>query len=644
MVRAYGLRFRLMRAFPSIVCFAFTSVNVWGMTNRVEVAVRTAVSDRKKGNVVAQPTGFRYEAKEDGLHRFAVSFDFPKWEDDTYVFLPGAAYDGNRMCRRTHQRGYPPAYDANGIGRQASAVMWNPPALERDFSGGIEVTAGDLSVPCFGLYFPKAERGFLVFTDQQFGGVNVGFSVVRGMVGVSCPANRAKVYRFDSDAYLKGNDAPVRLKAGEKAVFRCRTLDFACTNVAMFLETFSRNRKCLLGVARPKSKSTPQLRDAVARHLVKDEWKDGRYGLANGRFWTPGFTGGMHTARALFLVGDEEQRRQGASCVDYLVSRQTAAGFFDSDRLDNAVCPVEDRRILLTRQSAEGLFRLLEFVADGDAKESWKQAARRACDAFVALWRRDGDIGQYLDVDSGEAFVGGTTNGAILPAALARAGVTFGEKTYLDVACEIAERYCVRFLSRGYTCGGPSDVLSAPDSESAFALLESLVTLAELDKRDVWLQRAKEAAHLASTWVVAYPYAFPAGSEFRRLDVDATGSVMASVQNKHAAPGICTGSGLALLRLYRMTKESLYLDLCRDIAAFVPQVVSTAERPVLAVKDGRRVALQAGWINERVNLSDWEGASMVGEVFYGPCWCEKAFLLSCGELLSQPEMRDLRTW
>ncbi len=93
-----------------------------------------------------------------------------------------------------------------------------------------------------------------------------------------------------------------------------------------------------------------------------------------------------------------------------------------------------------------------------------------------------------------------------------------------------------------------------------------------------------------------------------------------------------------------MTKESLYLDLCRDIAAFVPQVVSTAERPVLAVKDGRRVALQAGWINERVNLSDWEGASMVGEVFYGPCWCEKAFLLSCGELLSQPEMRDLRTW
>ena len=40
-----------------------------------------------------------------------------------------------------------------------------------------------------------------------------------------------------------------------------------------------------------------------------------------------------------------------------------------------------------------------------------------------------------------------------------------------------------------------------------------------------------------------------------------------------------------------------------------------------------RKAQLPGAMNERVNLSNWEGENGRGEVFYGGCWCEASFLL-----------------
>ncbi|TVP80797.1 MAG: hypothetical protein EA353_02955 [Puniceicoccaceae bacterium] len=105
------------------------------------------------------------------------------------------------------------------------------------------------------------------------------------------------------------------------------------------------------------------------------------------------------------------------------------------------------------------------------------------------------------------------------------------------------------------------------------------------------------------------------------------GTVFANVQNKHSAPGICTHSGQALLHLYRATGDAAYLDLLYAIAGAIPQFVSREDRPIRS-QDGR--AMPSGWINERVNTSDWD--NNLGGIFYGSTWCEIALLLTYAEL------------
>ena len=193
------------------------------------------------------------------------------------------------------------------------------------------------------------------------------------------------------------------------------------------------------------------------------------------------------------------------------------------------------------------------------------------------------------------------------------------------------------FLKIGFTCGGPADILTAPDSESAFGLLESCITLYEVDRNERWLTYAKWVADYCSTWVVSYSYEFPEESEFFRLGINTVGSVFASVQNKHSAPGICTLSGDSLLKLYRYTGVKEYLELIKDIAYFIPQCVSTDEKPIFSLKKER---LPSGYICERVNMSDWETPRKVGEVFNCSCWCETSLILSFTELMTQSEMLE----
>ncbi|MBL9205298.1 MAG: hypothetical protein JNN01_09450 [Opitutaceae bacterium] len=69
------------------------------------------------------------------------------------------------------------------------------------------------------------------------------------------------------------------------------------------------------------------------------------------------------------------------------------------------------------------------------------------------------------------------------------------------------------------------------------------------------------------------------------------------------------------------------MDLLCDIARALPQFVSREDRPI-RTSAGR--ALPPGWINERVNTSDWD--DNVGGVFYGSTWCEVALLLTADQL------------
>ena len=206
--------------------------------------------------------------------------------------------------------------------------------------------------------------------------------------------------------------------------------------------------------------------------------------------------------------------------------------------------------------------------------------------------------------------------------------------------------YYTRDALSGYTTGGPGEILHCPDSESAFGLLESLIELYDMTKEEKWLEYSKYMANHCSSWVVSYNYHFPKSSEFGKLDMKTIGSVFANVQNKNSAPGICTLSGNSLYKLYKFTKNEMYLELLKDIALTISQYMSTNERPIFSwdvPKDASLLSdnniksekeqLPQGFICERVNMSDWEGARCVGGVFNGSCWSETSNLLTLAEVV-----------
>ncbi len=602
------------------------------------------VATSATGRVTLRENGasFVRTAPGKGPSGFAVSWKFRYQEDDAFVFAPAAVYDGNRPFRPTGNWRYPPGRAAAQAGAKAPLLQSHAPALARDGSGSIELTSGDMSVPCVGVFFQEAQRAFLLLTEQQVGGKNVGFRIRKGEIRVDFPADRERAYRFKAED-AKRPDEGVTLAAGEGLVTRFKVLEFPCPSKMRFLEAYLKHRNDIL--PRTPVKPYPDMRalaKCVAEAVERDWWNEaGHYGVGDGRKWTVGFTQGMHLARALHLVGDETGRRHARQCVDWLVAHQYPSGFYMSEVDDAFMLPGSGRPVQLVRRSAEALFRLTEFIEDGgDVPDAWRASAVKCAEALVKLWKTCGQLGQAVDPAAGQILIGGSASAAIAPAALARAGRALGRKDFIKAATDLVQHYQRTYLDRGYTCGGPSDALSAPDSESAFALLESYVTLAEVTGEKGWADWARLAARIAATWVVPYAYAFPADSEFARLGVNTTGAVFANVQNKHAAPGIATWSGSSLLRLYRLTGEPDWLELAQDIATFVPQVISTDARPVRArLEDGTYKALPSGWINERVNMSDWEGAERIGEVLDGPCWCATAFLLSCGELFDTPEFK-----
>jgi len=90
--------------------------------------------------------------------------------------------------------------------------------------------------------------------------------------------------------------------------------------------------------------------------------------------------------------------------------------------------------------------------------------------------------------------------------------------------------------------------------------------------------------------------------------------------------------------LYRYTGNALYLQLIQQITKTIPQYMSRADRPIPDVRpDVPWPIMPPGWINERVNLSDWEergtpGDIKRGEIFGGSTWAEATYLNSYAEL------------
>ncbi|MGL1892959.1 MAG: hypothetical protein OCD02_15100 [Spirochaetaceae bacterium] len=579
-----------------------------------------------------------------------VKIDVEEYDSNEYVLFPACCYNGNKF--EALKKNYPPMYNQDEQKIVMPAFITDVPRLNMDGSGVIEVTTGDVSVPCVGIWTPSNNRCLFVFTVQEIDGENLGIAYEKGCIQLSYPAMRK--YKYVWPKMVVNNDE----WHDKEAEIPYKVINEECHSIVEFFAIFFKNRK-LMGLDDELPNVLPrneQIRIQLDKYNTMNWYEEkGFYGVdvpgSTLLSWQSGWTGGAISSYAMMKLGGKLEYERGIKTLEHVFENQGKSGFFYANTTEDGSVVHDGFGVegtdgfTLTRRSADVLYFLFKhFSIMEEIPDAFIEGARKCADAFVDVFNRYGQIGQYVDVETGEIRVGGSTSGALVGAGLASAYQYFGDEKYLETAKLVADGYYTTYLSKGFTTGGPAEILQCPDSESAFALLESYVELYDVTGEAKWLSYAQSAAHLCSSWVVTYNYKFPEGSEFIRLDMKSTGSVFANVQNKHSAPGICTLSGDSLIKLYEFTGEEMYFELYKEISSTISQYMSTDERPIYSwdvPKDATvhgssgikvpREKLPQGFICERVNLSDWETSRCVGGVFNGSCWAEVSNMLTLAE-------------
>lgn len=577
----------------------------------------------------------------------SLEFSLKDWIREDYLLMPAAVYAGNRFCS------VPLAYPPYAVMDPAEAL--DPPVTvtdiprlsDTDARSRIQLLAGDLSTPAIGCFSPENRRALLLLTEHETAAGYTGLFFEEDL-GTGCAVLRLSVpgVREDTQYVFANNRFPstdrgVTFRAGERIHLPFCLYAFPADTVdGLYARLFEARRE--FG-GNGEAHCVPF---SAAYHAIRDKYERCNYDAADGYYrvgvdgnplyndWQTGWVGGgivpyvflhehglphQHALNNLRFLRERLQRESGHFVPMYSRGRE----------VNDTFGHVDDRMIALTRRDADLLFYLTKSLPIlrrcGEGLTEAEQSVRQLADAFAQTFARYGQFGQFIDIDTGEIVTGGTAAAGLAPGALMLAADWFDDDALRDTARQAGEYYYRTFTARGLTNGGPCEIAQCPDSESAFALLESDVLLYEATGDGVWLARAEEAARQAASWVVSYNFHMPANSLAGRLGLHTTGAVFANAQNKHAAPGICTMSGDSLLRLYRYTGKTAYLELLRDIAHAIPQFVSLAGRRLMTW-DG--VFLPEGFINERVQLSDWEGWETIGEVRNGSCWPEVSMLLT----------------
>jgi hypothetical protein len=589
----------------------------------------------------------------------ALECVFGDWSVENYVLMPSAAYNGNRFESRRIAYS-PKLLDPRDIGPDKGPVISDVPRLNIHYGPSfISDRSGSMSTPSMGFFSPGHQRGFWMLTRQNCPLGDLGYQIAenrgrdKAFFRVTAPVVR-EFYKYRiTDNQFPSDDRAPDWKQGDNLELPLQLYFFDCRNIQALFDYWKDIRFNLIPCPEPVCSipfsSTFYMQE---EKFNRQNWveKHGYYSVGMREMflqdWQLGWTGGMITTYPLLFDGNKETRQRVMRNFDFLFPQGISpSGFFyDSGETTASgfnwyggdIRKPHTANWHLVRKSGDGLyyilkqFRLMEMMGE-TVKPIWKEGARGVAEAFVQLWKNNGQTGQFVDSITGEIKVGGSTSAGIAPAALAYASVYFREPRYLTAAKELAANFYEKYIQKGLTLGGVGDALQNPDSESAYGVLESFAVLYEQTGEGIWLQRAEEMASQFLSWVMGYNYEFPPHCTLGQLDIKTFGAVFANTQNKHGAPGICTYSGVALLRLFRATGNWLYLDTLRDIARFIPQLLSTPGRPV--------PGLQTGWISERVSTTDWfEG---IGELMTGSTWSETSLMLTIIEIPGIYVMPDL---
>lgn len=589
----------------------------------------------------------------------SVEYEKTDWKKTEYVFFPGAVYDGNRMTSKKIP--YPP-YHAGKTEEKWASVITDIPHLEKEKDSQISFRSGDMTTPAMGHYDREKKEGEFLLAAHEINGYYTGLSVKEkngsAFFAVSVPAVREeKKYFFgelpDGSGFFPtceavSDDEGMILKAGERIRLIVKKHSIMAESIPSYIKECNSFREEL-----EKSGEFTGIPFSVAYDAVKEKYlkynftEEGYYRVgteneAPPSYWQAGWIGGGMNTCSFIREDRGTAREQSISTLRFITERlqlpngwyvpMYAKGKYYGDNFQDDGCT-----ITLVRKNGDMLYFLLKQAMELKSQasdrteilECLEESIKKQADAFVRFFRKNGELGQFIDMEKEELLQGGTACGVIIPGALSLAYEYFGTSEYLETAEALGEIYIKSCLETGILNGGPGEICQAPDSESAFAFLESCVQLYETTGKEKWLAAAEEAFELALTWVMSYDFHMPEESTAAKLHVHTGGTVFANAQNKHSAPGICTLSGNSMLKLYRFTGNEKYLLCMKRISHALSQFVSLEERPVYTLAEKN---LPSGYFNERVQTSDWEGKETIGEFLYGSNWPEVTMLLTYTEI------------
>ena len=592
--------------------------------------------DQKMGSVGQDfvDLDFAFQLKEGDLNSggVAIAFDFENWKAENYVLAPAAVYNGNRYWILPVQ--YPPyIYDAKDKPLDLPITITNVLHLNLDRSPAkIEMLTGSCSTPMLSFYDKADKRGWIMLTDQgtQFGnsGLMIEEDVPNGRATFVVSVPGVRETRYVMTGFTKGTDYPANFKTGDKVEMKVRLYNFAALNLQEFYEKVFSVRKALSGPSVYRNVAPfSAIYDIILDHHDKTKYyEDEKSGYicsgpeGNQPYWhlQAGWAGVPVFSFPQVIQPTTERLRRIGKSFDVLKIMQGKTGLVHGMYMkgvlygDNFKEKEKNRDIAMVRRSGEMLYfgiQTLELLKlegkENLIKPEWVEMFKKQADGIVKIWKDYGQFGQFIDVETGKMDVNGSTAGAVCISGLALASKYFNATEYLSVAEDAGNYYYHRDLSKGYLGGGPAEILQCQDSETAYDITEAYTVLFELTGKQEWLKYARDATALFSTWTVSYDYKFPTGSAMHRIDARSTGAVWASIQNAHGAPGMYILSGNFLLKLYRATNDTRYIELLQDIAHNVVQYTTTKTNPVVP-------KAVPGSVSERVNLSDWEGANNVG--------------------------------
>lgn len=588
-------------------------------------------ADKVPGNPDALDitAGFTLAKGESPSTAVSVSFDFSRWSRDNYVLVPAIVYNGNRY--RAIGDGYNPPYPKEMYyNPKVPLTISNNPRLsiEKGKASVVELQTGNTATPAMCFYSPQTKKGFIVLTDQQSKWGNHGLTIAENAAQDSCrfsitaPSMRKLAPGF-GDFHLSGDKAP-DWKVGDALTLRFRIYVFSANSIPDLLTKFMKERKAFIGPNHPRNQLPMSKQLEMARTICSNNFitvpVGSYYTPENGPDFQLGWVSGMINTYPMLAMNNEKERNRVAAELDFVVNKLqgksgyfyggiTAKGELRPEEMNSAYPAIQ----AMVRKNGDVLlwfikhFMLLKAQGYGKMiKPEWEDAARKLATAFTKTWRKDGEFGQFITPETGEIAIYNSTAGAIVPAGLALASAYFKVPEWLEIAKASANFYFNRdVVKQGLTGGACGDISMDSDSETAFGFLESLMALYYYTGDKSWLKRAEVQASLCATWTISYDPIFPPKSQIGKLKSNMAGAVWASIQNKHAAPGVCTSSADYLFKLFRATGNPLYADLIRDIQHAHAEAVNIPPHHLTTNN-------LVGSSMERIQLSDAEGKESIG--------------------------------